>query len=130
MNSKKILVVDDEQAIRLLVSSLLRKLGHSAIISENGKQAVGIYEQFSSEIDIAIIDMQMPEMSGPATYERLKSIDPDIKVIFSSGQICDQMNQLVRDSGCICLAKPYKMAQLTEALEELGAFTKIEGNDD
>ncbi|MEE9443939.1 MAG: response regulator [candidate division Zixibacteria bacterium] len=129
MNTKKILVVDDEQVIRLMLSSLLRRLGYNAIFSENGKQAIEIYKQYTLDIDIAIIDLQMPEMNGFETFERLKSIDPDIKVIFSSGRMDDQLDRLVCESGSVCLAKPYKMEQLSQALEELSAFSKFSMND-
>lgn len=125
MNTK-ILVVDDEQIIRILLSSLLFNLGYDAVISENGEQAINIYEQCTSDIDIAIIDLIMPGMNGYETYEKLKSIDPKIKVIFSSGQVDDHFSQLIQTQpGCAFLAKPYKMDQLSRILEELRERSKI-----
>ena len=55
------------------------------MIARSGKEALEIYEENKEQIDIVLLDMIMPDMSGSDTYDRMKEIDPDIKVLLSSG---------------------------------------------
>ena len=118
MDMKTILFVDDEEMIRDLLSNLLSKLGHKVIMVENGHQAVEVFKEKHNEIDLAIIDLYMPEMSGPETLIQLRSINPDLSVIFSSGQAdLNAESEALKMGANYYLAKPYRVSRLTEAIE-------------
>jgi PAS domain S-box-containing protein len=80
-----ILVVDDEDTIRNVSERTLERFGYRVILAKNGAEAVSLYAQHRSEIALVITDMAMPVMDGPATIVALRSIDPDVKIVGSSG---------------------------------------------
>ena len=71
-----ILLVDDEEGPIEVEKLMLKELGYSVITAENGMEAIDIYAQNSEKVDLVALDMIMPEMSGKATYEELKKINP------------------------------------------------------
>ncbi len=79
----KILVVDDEEPIRTLISKILEKDGHSVMESENGQHACDTYQD--AEIDLIVTDLVMPEKNGIEMIIQLKKTHPDVKVIAISG---------------------------------------------
>ena len=84
--TETVLVADDEEIIRDLAREVLEKLGYKVLLAKDGKEAVQIYRAFGSSIDIAILDMAMPGLSGLETYRRLCEINPHIKVLFCSAR--------------------------------------------
>lgn len=82
---KTVLLVDDESVIRQVAERMLEKGGYRVILANNGKEAIDLYKNNAARIDVIVLDLIMPEMGGKETYRRLKEIEPDIKVIFTSG---------------------------------------------
>lgn len=80
-----ILVVDDEDTIRNVSERTLERFGYRVVLAKNGAEAVSLYAQQRGEIALVITDMAMPVMDGPATIVALRSIDPDVKIVGSSG---------------------------------------------
>ncbi|RMG69290.1 MAG: hybrid sensor histidine kinase/response regulator, partial [Nitrospirae bacterium] len=80
-----ILVVDDEQEIRELVVDLLEPLGYRIIQASDGNEAIERFRQMKDEIDLVVLDMIMPRMSGTEVFQRLKNIDENVKIIIASG---------------------------------------------
>ena len=79
----KVLVVDDEPAIIELLIVILNEEGFEAVAADNGKEAIEIAE--SQNIDVVLMDIKMPGISGTEALEKIKSINPDIEVIMISG---------------------------------------------
>lgn len=80
-----VLVVDDEEQIRSVARKTLERFGYRVLLAANGAEAVALYAQHHQEIDVVLTDMMMPVMDGPATIVALKAINPDIRIIGSSG---------------------------------------------
>jgi signal transduction histidine kinase/CheY-like chemotaxis protein len=80
-----ILVVDDELAIREVARRTLENFGYAVIVASNGAEAISLYAQRAREIAAVFTDMSMPIMDGPALIIALRSIDPDVRIIGSSG---------------------------------------------
>jgi PAS domain S-box-containing protein len=80
-----VLLVDDEEAIRNTAKKLLERFGYRVLLAENGAEAVSLYAQRRNEIALVLTDMAMPIMDGVATIVALKSINPGVKIISSSG---------------------------------------------
>jgi CheY-like chemotaxis protein len=80
-----ILLIDDEEMILDVGSAWLTSLGYTVITAATGKEAVDIYRDHGDAIDLVVLDMVMPGMGSGETYDRLKTINPNIKVILSSG---------------------------------------------
>lgn len=117
MKNKTVLVVDDEEVICKLLSTIFIKLHYNVIIAENGHRAIEIYKREHDNIDLAVIDLSMPKMSGLETLSRLKEIDSELIVLLSSGQ--EEMGALAQstlDKADGFLNKPYRVEQLEEAI--------------
>lgn len=115
---KTILFVDDEEIIRDLLSTLLSRLGHKVIMAESGLQAVELFKEKHDVIDLAIIDLYMPDMNGPETLIQLRSINPDLSIIFSSGQAdLNAESEAMKMGANFYLTKPYRVGQLADAIE-------------
>lgn len=118
--SGTILVVDDEEMIRCLLSEMLTELGFDAITARDGQEGVDIYRERSGEIDLVILDMVMPKLSGKEVFEQLKRINPHVKVILSTGFSRDAVVQDTLDQGIQeFVQKPYRMDQLAAALSKV-----------
>jgi CheY-like chemotaxis protein len=79
-----ILLVDDEEAIIGVVKEMLETLGYQVLTAVSGREVLEVYERNKSKINLVISDMIMPEMGGGETFDRLKDINPEIKVILAS----------------------------------------------
>ncbi|HXA51988.1 MAG TPA: PAS domain S-box protein, partial [Candidatus Acidoferrum sp.] len=78
------LVVEDEEALRVAVSRMLRKRGFSVLEAGDGKTAVAVFRAQASEIDAVLLDMTLPGMSGPEVLHALRRIRPDVRVILTT----------------------------------------------
>jgi CheY-like chemotaxis protein len=119
MDKKTILVVDDEEIICDLLSGILNKLGYNVIIAGSGQQAVDLFSRKHSKIDLAIVDLFMPEMDGRETMAQMKSIDPNVIILLSSGQhetVTATISPDVEADGF--LPKPYRAGRLAQAMEK------------
>ncbi|MCP4724493.1 MAG: response regulator, partial [bacterium] len=113
--SSTILLADDEKDIRSLVEMMLESMDYSVILAKDGMEAVKIYEREKDNIDLVILDMIMPNMSGKEAYIIIKKIDPTVKVLFSSGyNNSSQAIEIIDDSGMGFLQKPFNRHKLSE----------------
>jgi len=114
---KLVLVVDEDPAVRRVCEGFLRRLGCSVLSVGNGPDAVRIFSQRFDEIDLAILDLSMTDMDGVATFRRLRVIQPNLPVIFSSGYGEEELHERARgldEYGFI--SKPFKLANVRQAL--------------
>jgi len=114
----RILVVDDNADSRMLVSELLTLKGHQVSALASGKDAISVLATFDP--DLAILDLQMPEMDGFATLEGLRELRPKLPVIALSGHVLPSDEKRIRASGFdASLSKPSSLADLLEAVNVL-----------
>jgi len=115
-----ILLVDDEEMILEVGREMLECMGYKALTAAGGREAVEVYEKNREEIDLVILDMIMPDMGGGPTYERLKSLNPGVKVILSSGYSLDGEAAEMLERGCrTFIQKPFTMNQLSLRIREV-----------
>ena len=108
--NETILIVDDHETIWDFLIDALQELGYSVLLAENGLDAVEIYESNPGQIDLVLLDMIMPKSGGHQTFMRLKAIDPDVKVLLSSGFVSEQEVADLLDAGaCGFLPKPHRL---------------------
>ena len=118
--SETVLLVDDEDMIIDVGDQLLRKLGYEVLIARSGKEAIAIYEKNKDKIDIVILDMIMPDISGGDTFDRLKEINSDIKVLLSSGYSIKGHATEILERGCDgFIQKPFNMKDLSQKLRQI-----------
>jgi two-component system cell cycle sensor histidine kinase/response regulator CckA len=115
-----ILLVDDEDIIIDVGKELLRKMGHTVFVAKSGEASIELYEAKWEEIDMVILDMIMPEMGGGEIYEKLREINPDVKVLLSSGYSLDGQATEILEQGCNgFLQKPFNMRELSGKIREI-----------
>jgi len=118
--TEAVLLVDDEDIIVDIGKKNLEKLGYKVITARNGKEAVELYKKTQGNIDIVVLDMIMPEMGGGETYDKLKEINPDVKVILSSGYSIEGQASEILKRGCDgFIQKPFRMKQLSRKINEV-----------
>ncbi|MGQ9688727.1 MAG: PAS domain S-box protein [Desulfobaccales bacterium] len=107
-----ILVVEDEPTLRRVSSKLLEKLGYRVLEASSGEQALKIFAQHRSEIDLIIMDMIMPGLNGMQTLERLRALDPRVRVILCSGM--GETKEESLPSGVSFIPKPVPLEILSQ----------------
>jgi PAS domain S-box-containing protein len=114
------LLVDDEDIILDIGPEIIEKLGYKVLTAKSGKEAIEIYEKNHDRIDIVILDMIMPEMGGGETYDKLKEVNPGIKVLLSSGYSINGQATEILERGCNgFIQKPFNMIDLSQKLREI-----------
>lgn len=112
-----ILLVDDEEMIMEVGEEMLRTLGYDVISASRGRDAVEILKNGSKPVDMVILDLVMPEMNGSETFDQLKSIKPDLKVLLSSGYCLDgQADELIQRGCNGFIQKPFNLVELSRKL--------------
>jgi DNA-binding NtrC family response regulator len=108
--SETILIVDDHETIWDFLIDVLQKLGYCVLLAENGLDAVEIYENNPGAVDLVLLDMVMPKAGGHQTFYKIKAIDPNVKVLLSSGFVSENEVQDLLDQGaCGFLPKPHRL---------------------
>ena len=114
------LLVDDEDMIIEIGDKILSSMGYKVLQAKSGKEAVEIYKENKDAIDIVLLDLIMPDMGGGETYDRLKEIDPGLKVLLASGYSIDGEASEVLERGCDgFIQKPFNMKQLSDKIREI-----------
>jgi CheY-like chemotaxis protein len=118
--TETILLVDDEDMIWDVIIDMLQELGYSVILAGNGLDAVDIYRDNPGLIDLVMLDMVMPELDGHGAFFRLKEIDPNVRVLLSSGYVSEEDARDVLDAGAVgFLQKPYRMVDLARRIRSI-----------
>ena len=114
-----LLIVDDEEMILGVSEALATRLGYRVVAAKSGREAVEIYRERGNEIDAVILDMVMPGMNGKETLDLLKGMNPEIRVIFSSGYSLDSMASEITQDGCRAfIQKPFTLLALSQKIRE------------
>ncbi|MBN1847147.1 MAG: MEDS domain-containing protein [Deltaproteobacteria bacterium] len=115
--SETILLVDDEGMIIHVGKEIIERMGYRILTANSGKEALEIYEMNHDRIDLVILDMVMPEMGGGEVYDRMKSINPHVQVLLSSGYSIEGEAQEILKRGCNgFIQKPFGMEQLSQKI--------------
>jgi two-component system cell cycle sensor histidine kinase/response regulator CckA len=108
-----VLLVDDEEAVREMIGEVLESEGFEVLRAEDGSRGVALFRDGGDRVDVVLLDLSMPGMSGEETFRRLREIDPGVRVILSSGYDHDEASGrfgAAPPAGFI--QKPYRPEQL------------------
>lgn len=119
-NGELILIVDDEKSVLDMASIIFELSGYQVITADNAMLAFEIYEKRSKNINVVLLDLAMPIMDGVALSKILVDIDPEVKIIVSSGQATPLNELQLRNLGIKSfLPKPYNVSQLLKAVHDV-----------
>ena len=117
--SETILLVDDENMLLEVNKELLESIGYQVLPAGNGREAIAVYTERRNDIDLVILDMIMPGISGGETFDRLREINSEIKVLLYSGDSVNGKAQKILDRGCKgFLQKPFHLELLSLKVRE------------
>jgi PAS domain S-box-containing protein len=112
-----ILLVDDEKMVLEVGERLLKIMGYQVLTAREGKEAIELYEKYRETIDLVLLDIIMPNMKGSEVFDRLKEINPDVKVLLSSGYSIDGEASQILKRGCRgFIQKPFNLHQLSQSI--------------
>ena len=119
-NSGTVLVIEDEEMVLDVTSSMLQNLGYRVLAARNGEEALRIAASHDGQIDLALLDIILPDMGGKDIYPRLLSSRPNLRVIVCSGYTLNGPAQEILKQGAQgFIQKPYTMAALSEKLSAI-----------
>jgi PAS domain S-box-containing protein len=118
--TETVLLVDDEAGILEVGKKWLEEMGYEVMLAKSGKEAVELYGTYEDAIDLVILDMIMPEMGGGEAYDRIKEMNPDVKVLLSSGYTIDGQATAILERGCNgFIQKPFDMKALSLEIRDI-----------
>jgi len=118
--SGTLLIVDDEELVLDVGVNMLKKLGYTVLKALNGTEAVEIFEANKDKIKMAILDIIMPDMGGGQVYDKIKAINPEVKVLLCSGYSVDGQAIELLERGCDgFMQKPFTMEELSGKITQI-----------
>jgi PAS domain S-box-containing protein len=118
--SGTLLLVDDEDMVLDVGVNMLERLGYDVLKAHNGTEAVDIFKTHNDKIKMVILDIIMPDMGGGTVYEKMKSVNPEVKVLLSSGYSVDGQAIELLERGCAgFLQKPFTMEELSKKIGQI-----------
>lgn len=115
-----VLIVDDEELVTDIGGQLLARLGYQVMAASGGAEAVEIFRANREAIQLVILDMVMPGMSGSETFDRLKAIDGSVRILLSSGYSINGEATAILNKGCNgFVQKPFNLKQLSRKIREI-----------
>ena len=112
-----VLVVDDEESVRLLAASMLRKMGYSVLSAAGGRDALRLMHDHFEEIAMVLLDLTMPDMDGEETLREIRRFNPSVPVVLSSGYNEQSLTSRIVEQGLAgFLSKPYHFEDLASAV--------------
>ncbi|MBX9579574.1 MAG: response regulator, partial [Gemmataceae bacterium] len=113
-----VLVADDEEMIRRIAVLALKAHGYTTLEAADGQQAVDVYSREADRIDLVLLDLTMPVLSGHDAFRHLLRLNPRVRVVFASGYAAEQLSDLERERMAGFVKKPYRPADLVAAVAE------------
>jgi len=111
-----ILLVDDEPLVRNLGRSILESYGYPVLLANDGQEAVERYLRQSRRIDLILLDLTMPRLSGRDALRRLREINPEVRVVFASGYSAEQLTEEDHEHIVGFVSKPYRSEELAQTV--------------
>ena len=118
--NETILLVDYQETVWDFLIEALQKLGYSVLLAENGLDAVEICKANPGEIDLVLLDMIMPKLGGHGAFYQIRAVDPNIKILLSSGFVAQEaVDDLLANGAAGFLPKPHRIKTLAEELRRI-----------
>ncbi len=118
--TETILLVDDEKVIVQVNKPMLEKLGYKVLAAQGGREAITVFDKHHATIDMVVLDMIMPDLSGGAVFDHLKAVKPDVKVLLSTGYSISGQAEEILARGCTgFIQKPFDIKMLSEKIREI-----------
>jgi len=123
-----ILLIDDEESVRDVCTRMLQRIGVNVRTANDGRMAIGVFESHRAEVGLVLLDYKMPQLDGIETYQLLRRIDPNVRVVLSSGYTEHEIAARFADLGFAgFIQKPYTLDTLRDTLLPLLPNAALDG---
>jgi len=120
MGRETVLLIDDEEYVLDVGEKILKTLGYKILTADSGEKAVELYKKNQDQIDLVILDLIMPYKGGGETFDLLRGINLEVKVLLSSGYSMDGQTMEIMKRGCKSfIQKPFSIKELSQKLREI-----------
>jgi CheY-like chemotaxis protein len=117
MGDATILIVDDEEYVRNLGAKMLEQLGYKILLAKDGNEAISIYKNNIHLIDLVLLDMIMPLMDGKVANLKLRDVNPDVKVVLTSGYAQNgKASEILAEGAIGFVQKPFRIGELSKSI--------------
>ncbi len=124
MTSLRILVVDDEQSICLLLQDVLARFGHTVTTCQDGATGLSVAQE--ATLDVVFLDIRMPGMGGLEALKRLRDFQPEATFVMITGYAKDDIiDEALQSGASACLCKPFSLSQVKKLLDEIASGVPI-----
>ncbi len=117
--TETILVVEDEKCLLDLARLMFESKGYTVLAAKDGVEAVELYKQNRENISLVFSDIGLPRLNGKEVFLKLKEMDPDVKVIFTSGIFVDIKTELLKNGAKDFIQKPYKQEDVLQKIRRV-----------
>ena len=118
--AKTILLVDDEPLVRNVEQHMLHAAGYDVVTASSGEEGIQTYRRLAAGIDLVILDYTMPGLNGRDTWEHLRAMDPEVNVIFCSGNCTRQeANALIAEGAKGYIPKPFLISDFVPRIRQI-----------
>ena len=119
-NDRTVMIIDDEDVIQTVLGEILLQLGYKVVRAKTGKEALEMLTENDERVDVILLDMIMPGLSGGETFQRLSEYWPEIPVVVVTGYADEKKTQKMLENGLAgFIEKPFKAAQIAEKINEI-----------
>jgi len=116
---RTVLLADDETGIRALLTVMLQRNGFRVLVAKDGEEAVEIFKANPREIGTVLLDVQMPRRTGPDAVKIIRAIQPDVRVVISSGMLKSElMNRFSVEAPWTFLEKPFSYTSVSSVFPQ------------
>ncbi len=119
VESKKILIAEDEAINRMFLVKIITKLGYQCLEARTGKEAIKLYQEHSGDIGLILMDLSMPEMDGIEATKKIRSQNPDIPIVaLTAHSSMEDRNLCLTNNMNDIIIKPIQLPQLQQTLKD------------
>jgi len=120
VHAGSVLLIDDEEMVMTLTRRFIEKAGYKVVESTNAQAAISVFSRSPKEFCLAIIDINLPGMNGFLAADQLRTLNPELRLLFSSGLFTEEDYLRQRDiSNSAMIQKPYRYQQIVEKIDSL-----------
>ena len=117
--SGTVLIVDDEETIRISAQRMIERAGFSVLTASGGREAIRLFREHQNEVSCVLLDLTMPDLDGAETFRELRGIRPDVRVILTSGYSEEAATERFAGQGLAgFIQKPYQLDTLVVRIQD------------
>ena len=114
-----VLIIDDDEIIRITAEAMLLDMGHLARVAPTGDAGIKIFEEHAEQIDIVFLDVNLPDIAGKDVLLSILAVRPDVPVLLITGNLNEAAEELLKLGAVGALQKPFRLQAMADTIASL-----------